>query len=226
MEAVLFDLDGTILDSIESYYKLADIMFARLDLPPISRKALVEAVKDGDFNWDVVLPVSMLRHKEDIVTKAAKIVRDVYPELFGDNLRLIRGARKTLKDISAAGLKMGIVTASPAQSMLIKIKILERDGIDKYFDSILNEGDHPERKPAAGPLLECARRIGAAPNASVYVGDTRVDIKAGKAAGMMTVGVLTGFDDRAALQAEKPDAIIESIADLKSSSVIDLRAGN
>jgi phosphoglycolate phosphatase len=46
------------------------------------------------------------------------------------------------------------------------------------------------------------------------VGDTRVDIKAGKAAGMRTIGVLTGFDDRTALEEEEPDKIIQSIKDL------------
>lgn len=55
---------------------------------------------------------------------------------------------------------------------------------------------------------------------NVYVGDTRVDIRAGNAAGMKTVGVLTGFDDYDALKNELPDAIIDSIAQLCETLVI------
>ena len=51
---LLFDLDGTLLDSIGIYYDIVDIVFERLKLPPIPRERFVEAAKDGDFEWDYV----------------------------------------------------------------------------------------------------------------------------------------------------------------------------
>ena len=76
--------------------------------------------------------------------------------------------------------------------------------------------DTPEVQPAPDPLIECARRLGVAEEKSVYVGDSYVDLRAGKAAGMMTVGVLTGVDDYETLKREDPDMIVESIFDLQN----------
>ena len=60
----------------------------------------------------------------------------------------------------------------------------------------------------------CSDQLGLTPGNCIYVGDTRVDVKAAKAAGMQAVGVLTGFDDYEALAKEQPDAVIERVSDL------------
>jgi len=71
----------------------------------------------------------------------------------------------------------------------------------------------------------CGQKLGIPADRCVYVGDTRVDIRAGKAAGMKTIGVLTGFDVYDTLQNETPDAIIDSIAtSWKSSFKFPFRA--
>ena len=56
VKAVLFDLDGTLIDSAPIYYQIIDIVFEKLGVPPVSRKTLQEAMDDGDFDWDYVLP--------------------------------------------------------------------------------------------------------------------------------------------------------------------------
>ena len=80
---------------------------------------------------------------------------------------------------------------------------------------VIAADDVPRKKPAADPLLECCQRLGVRAEDSVYVGDSRTDVQAGIAAGMKTVAVLTGFDLKDALIRENPDAVIDSIADLK-----------
>ena len=75
--------------------------------------------------------------------------------------------------------------------------------------------DSPRRKPAPDPLLECARRLNVAPEQCIYVGDSRVDIRAGTAAGMMTIGVLSGLDNYATLRREHPTMILDSVSDIK-----------
>jgi phosphoglycolate phosphatase-like HAD superfamily hydrolase len=91
---------------------------------------------------------------------------------------------------------------------------LQHAGVAKLFKVIITSDDVPNRKPDPDPLIECARRLDVKPNKCVYVGDTRTDIKAGKSAGMKTIGVLTGFDDYDMLANEGPDAIIDSIRNL------------
>jgi len=79
---------------------------------------------------------------------------------------------------------------------------------------VITLDDVEHRKPSGDPLLECARRIGENPGTCAYIGDTTGDMVAGKAAGMRTIGVLTGLDDYETLKAEGPDMIVESVSQL------------
>lgn len=214
VDAVIFDLDGTLIDSIGIYFKIVDIVFERLSLPPVSREAIVEAVKDGDFDWECVLPDDVKDRKDEIISDAMEIIYEIYPRMLGKELKLISGADRVLKTICCDGLRIGLVTSTPQQGMVHKMQPLKKAGVDKLFEAIITTDDVKNKKPAAEPLVECLRRLQVDANRSVYVGDTRVDMKAGKSAGMKTIGVLTGFDDRTALGEEDPDAIIQSVKDL------------
>jgi phosphoglycolate phosphatase-like HAD superfamily hydrolase len=98
--------------------------------------------------------------------------------------------------------------------MSFKRQILKNAGIQQLIEVVITADDVQHKKPAGEPLIECSKRLGIAPDKSVYVGDSRIDIKAGKAAGMKTIGVLTGFDNHEALGREAPDAIIQSVTEL------------
>jgi phosphoglycolate phosphatase-like HAD superfamily hydrolase len=91
---------------------------------------------------------------------------------------------------------------------------LKNVGVDDLFEAIITSDDVKKRKPAPDPLITCAQQLDMKPGNCVYVGDTTTDIKAGKAAGMRTVAVLTGFDEYEALEKEDPDAIIENVQNL------------
>lgn len=220
VDAVIFDLDGTIIDSIPIYFSLIDIVFQRLGLPLIPQKTIIEAVKDGDFNWDIVLPDAKKDQKDELINGARKIIYEIYPDMFGKGLKLIPGAARILAEISANGKKIGIVTSTPMEGIAYKLRPLKRHGIDELFEVIITADDVQQKKPAAEPLIECANLLGASLNKSVYVGDTRVDIRAGKAAGMKTIGVLTGFDDYETLKSENPDAIIDSLEQLPEAIIL------
>jgi HAD superfamily hydrolase (TIGR01509 family) len=212
--AVIFDLDGTLLDSIGVYFKLIKTVFDKLDLPQASIERLREASKNGEFEWDQILTGMSDTRKEQIIQDAWKIIADIYPEMFSRNLRLIRGAARAVKNMASKGIKMGIVTSTPRENIRLKMPPLVDSGISGLLPVIIASEDAPRKKPAADPLLACCARLGIEPEKSVYVGDFRIDIQAGKAAGMKTVGVLTGFDDFKALSRESPDAILDSVSDM------------
>jgi len=215
VDAVIFDLDGTLIDSAPIYYALVDVVFSRLGIPAVPKSILLEAMKNGDFEWDLVLPDEMKNRKELLVGKARGIIDEIAPSMFHDQVKLIPGTADALNEIAAKGLKLALVTSSLREYMAIKLAPLARAGIETLLETVITADDVQNKKPHAEPLVRCSEKLGLAPGSSVYVGDTRVDIKAGKAAGMQTVAVLTGFDDYKALEREKPDAIIESVADLK-----------
>ena len=214
VDAVIFDMDGTLIDSIDIYFEIVEIALKRLELPQVSRTKILDAAEPGDFNWDLVLPDEVKNKKDEIIVAAWEIINEVAPQMFEENLELIRGADNILQNISSGMPKIGLVTSTQRQHLKIKMQPLKSAGVEKLFDVIITSDDVPNRKPDPDPLIECAKRLDVNPNKCVYVGDTRTDMQAGKAAGMRTVGVLTGFDDYDTLAKESPDAIIDSIRNL------------
>lgn len=220
VEAVLFDLDGTLIDSAPIYYQIIDIVFEKLGVPPVPRKTLQEAMDDGDFDWDFVLPDPMKPRKEELIAEARKIIDDIAPPMFRKQIRLVPGAAEICRKIAAQGMKIGLVTSTPENYISFKLVPLQETGIEKLLQVIITADDVVNKKPHAEPLLKGSKELEVAVEHCVYVGDTRVDIRSGNAAGMKTVGVLTGFDDFEALKRENPDAIIDSIAQLDEPIVI------
>lgn len=214
MAAVIFDLDGTLIDSIDIYFRIVENALQRLDLPPVSRSTILAAAESEDFKWERVLPAEVLNRKEDIIDKAWAVINEIAPQMFADDLDIIQGADDILKMVSASGLKMGLVTSTQKHYLEIKMLPLKNAAVDKLIEVIITSDDVEERKPAPEALIMCAQQLELKPANCVYVGDTATDMQSGKAAGMHTIGVLTGFDDYDALNKEQPDAIIDSIRNL------------
>ena len=214
VNAVLFDLDGTLIDSAPIYYQIIDIVFERLGVPPTSRETLQEAMDDGDFDWDFVLPANMKNRKDKLIAEARVIIDDIAPPMFRKQIKLIPGAAEVCKKITTQGKLIGLVTSTPGEYISVKLRPLRQAGIEKMLQIIVTADDVVNKKPHAEPLIKGSQKLGIAVDKCVYVGDTRVDIRAGNAAGMKTVGVLTGFDDYRALKKENPDAILDSITQL------------
>lgn len=214
VDAVIFDMDGTLIDSIDIYFEIVEIALRRLELPQVSRTKILDAAETGDFNWDLVLPDEVKNKKDEIIVAAWEIINEVAPQMFEENLELIRGADNILQNISSGMPKIGLVTSTQRQHLKIKMQPLKSAGVERLFEVIITSDDVPNRKPDPDPLIECAKRLDVNPNKCVYVGDTRTDMQAGKAAGMRTVGVLTGFDEYEILEKENPDAIIDSVQNL------------
>lgn len=214
VDAVIFDLDGTIIDSIGIYYKIVTAVLEKLGLPQISTVDLRNATKDGGFEWSMIFPEEIKENKEELIKNAWKIAEEISPKMFLDKVKLIPGAADILTKVSERGIKLAVVTSTPQKNMTAKLKPLIESGISHLMEQIITADDTTRTKPAADPVIECNKRLGIAAGKSVYVGDMRLDIKAGKAAGTKTIGVLTGFDDFDSLKTEKPDAIINSIAEL------------
>ena len=220
VEAVLFDLDGTLIDSAPIYYQIIDIVFERLGVPHVSRKTLQEAMDDGDFDWDYVLPDPMKSRKEELIAEARAIIDDIAPPMFRQQIKLIPGAADICKKIAAQGMKIGLVTSTPTDYISVKLIPMRKAGVENLLQVIITADDVVNKKPHAEPLIKGSQKLQVAVEQCAYVGDTRVDIRAGNAAGMKTVGVLTGFDDFKALEKEKPDAIIDSIVHLDKTLII------
>ena len=209
--AVIFDLDGTLIDSIDIYFTIVENALKRLNLPAVSRNQILAAAESEEFKWELVLPQDVLDRKTEIIDEAWAVINEIAPQMFADNLELIQGAERIVENLSSSGLKIGLVTSTQRQYLETKMQPLKNAGVDTLFEAIITSDDVEKRKPAPDPLVTCAQQLDMKPGNCVYVGDTTTDIKAGKAAGMRTIGVLTGFDEYETLQKESPDAIVENV---------------
>ena len=214
VDAVIFDLDGTLIDSIDIYFMIVETALEKLQLPAVSRNQILAAAESEDFKWELVLPPETLKRKESIIDEAWAVINEIAPQMFAENSDLIPGADRTIQNLASQGLKIGLVTSTRQQHLKTKMLPLKNAGIAGLFEVIITSDDVEKRKPAPDPLIACARQLDLQPADCAYVGDTAGDIKAGKAAGMRTVGVLTGFDDYESLNQENPDAIIDSVQKL------------
>jgi HAD superfamily hydrolase (TIGR01549 family) len=214
-DAVIFDLDGTLIDSTDVYIRILNVAFERLDLPPVSRESILNVLIEGDFDWNKILPADLKERKDRIIEKSMEVIRVVYPQMFRDEVKLIPGAADVLKGLCKGGIKLGLVTSTQAKYLYPKLHPLKVSGIESLLQVIITTDDVLHKKPAPDPLIECGKRLCVDMEKIVYVGDSRVDIMAGNAAGTMTIGVLTGVDEYEGLRAENPTAILDSVSELR-----------
>ncbi|HEY9151416.1 MAG TPA: HAD family hydrolase [Anaerolineales bacterium] len=106
---------------------------------------------------------------------------------------------------------MVIVSARDEESTMT---FLQEFDLVKYFDLVISALSAKHTKPYPDPILLAAKKLGVAPDACVMIGDTTVDVRAGKSAGAQTVSVLCGFGEEEELRNKNPDLILQSTADL------------
>lgn len=214
VEAVSFDLDGTLIDSIGTYITIVNQAFPAVGLPPVPREALLDAIRYGGFDWEKVLPLDIGAQKESTIETARKAILAIYRETFRRETRMFPGAAEILREVARMGYRIGLVTATQRIFLSDKLHPLRMAGAERLLEVMITTDDVERQKPAPDPLILCAERLQIETSRMVYIGDSRVDIQAGKAAGSLTVGVLSGVEDRDTLVAEEADHILETVGDL------------
>ena len=199
--AVLFDLDGTLLDSAPDFVATVNHMRRQRGLPDIALPQLRPVVsKGGRAMLAVAFPQLAETGREALVAEFL----DTYEALIGQHARLFDGVAAMLDALEQAGTRWGIVTNKP--EYLARL-VLPQLGWEQRCAVLIGGDTLAERKPHPLPLQVAAQRIGMAPGQCIYVGDDERDIQAARAAGMASVAALWGYrlegDDPAAWQAER-----------------------
>jgi len=207
-KAVLFDLDGTLVDSVGAYLEVARIAAQAHGLE-VTERHVRHSLATGSNFWKGVVPAD--RHDADAVMKAlsAHAGRE-WPRVLREHGKVFEGLAQTLDTMKRLGIRLGIVSGARPEVL----DLLREDGILDRFDSIVLGADVSRRKPDPEGILKCLKALDVTPDAAVYIGDTPVDIQASRAAGARAVGVLTGAGDSAMLSMHWPDRLISSHARL------------
>jgi pyrophosphatase PpaX len=202
---VLFDLDGTVVDS--GAIILASMRHA-------TREVLGRDYSDAELLQAVGGPgleAQMSALAPDHVERLVDVYR-AHNEPLHDELEACAGMEDVLVRLREEGRRLGIVTAKRRSTVELAF---DRVPLGHLFETIVG-GDETERhKPDPAPLLLAAERLGADPADTAYVGDSPFDVRAAKAAGMFAVAVTWGrIHERARLEAEEPDAIVDTAEEL------------
>lgn len=208
-EAIIFDMDGTLADSIEQYCRMARDVTDLTGAPPVPRERVLALMGSGQPD--------LLRRllPDDFPDAEAALERAVRLRLRGwmrslDDVDPLPGCIELLRHLHRKGYRLGIATSSGRA-----LPYLDRWGVRELFSAIVGREDVRNRKPHPEPVLLCLAGLGAETGRALYVGDSPIDIAAGRAAGVRTVGVLTGTSPRHVLETEGPDHILASAVELR-----------
>lgn len=187
LHAVLFDLDGTLLDTAPDMVAALNALRSAHALDALPFETVRPAVSHGAARL-----VKLGFPQADAVAFATLQTRflDLYAAAISRHTRLFAGMERVLSDLAERGLKCGIVTNKPA---CLTTPLLEQLGLQPRFACVVSGDTVSERKPHAMPMLHAATLAGVAPRDCVYVGDAQRDIQAAHAAGMVGVVATYGY---------------------------------
>lgn len=211
IETVIFDLDGTLIDSLGMHYNVLATAFSRLGLPLVERDIAIRQMGRGSMDWDLLLPRE-IENREDTIAQCYRIIQELWPEVYREEVDLFEGVPEVLKQLESAGLTIGVATSGPLRDLIIEL--LDRRNVYHYIGAMVCRNDVPKPKPSPQSIQKCLRLLKASPETSVYVGDSIVDVQASRAAGTGSIAVLSGAGDFEMLNQEKPDYIIQDVREL------------
>lgn len=211
--AILFDLDGTLLDTDDV---LVEQIARRMCPFPFmcrlydSKKLARRLVMTGEKPISLLSGVLGAIGLEDKAYALAEWLRVVSGRREPERYVTVQGVIQFIKEASQE-YDLGITTTRSRQDTEAFLKKFELEG---YFKAVVTRQDVKKLKPHPESIRKAAAEIGCAPEQCIVVGDTTMDLRAGKKAGALTVGVLCGFGERTDLERIAPDLIVDSTAQL------------
>lgn len=206
-KCILLDLDGTVLDSKNAYLAAAQTALKSMGRKNIDVKTAMELPKRLEQD----LPIDDLLAGLDVTMFLQTYLKAFY-KATAEDTKPFPNVEDTLRRLSSKA-KLALTTrrSLPAVDVL---RILEKFGLARYFQKIVTSLDTENPKPDPEALVKCLKHLGIKACDCITVGDSVVDIRAGKNAGIRTVAVLSGIFGREELEREKPDLILKNISEL------------
>jgi HAD superfamily hydrolase (TIGR01549 family) len=199
LRAVLFDWDGTLVDSAAKSYRCYVRTFA------------AHGIEYDHATFERTYSPDWYRTYEEIgLPREAWAQADArWLECYEtEPSELVPGARRTLERLAERGVVRGLVSSGDPSRVRREIVAL---GVAPFFSAVVCGGETCERKPHPEPLLVALERLGVAPRDSAYVGDSPEDVMMARAAGAFAVGIPGGFPNREALERSAPHVLARDL---------------
>ena len=208
---VLFDHDGTLVDSLALVVAATNAVLAAHDHPPQDRDTIISGmVLPTGPRIGALLSVDDPQQQDDLAEAFFVRAR----QMGAAHVRLYPGIEDLLAELHAAGWALGVVTNN--EGRLVR-ELLADLGVAGYLTLIVGEEDVPAAKPDPAGTRQALAGLGLAPQRCVYVGDSDGDLGAAQAAGLAAIGVAWGTHSAAELRAMGYPRVVESVVDLRAA---------
>ncbi len=207
VEAILFDLDGTLIDSKDDLARSVQFLQRRYKAKLSSHEEVARFIGDGVVK---LVRRALPELAPGRLGAAVDLFKKYYRAHCLDRTRLYPGVRRTLEHFKEK--KMAVVTNKPVR---VSGLILEKLRISHYFQVLVGGDSLPRKKPHPEPVTNALRTLGLRPSKKILVvGDGPNDVRSGKAAKVRTCGILSNITDHQNLLMSRPDRIIHHMTDL------------
>lgn len=216
-DAVIIDLDGTMVDTLGDFAEALNRMLGDLELPPIAAQHIERMVGKGSEH----LLRSVLNHVLEHMGKAPTAIeiealyahawpsyQRHYLAINGHYARVYPGVEAGLQALRHAGLRLACLTNKPTSFAL---PLLRAKGLEGYFEQVFGGDSFDKKKPDPLPLLKTCEALQTAPARTLMVGDSSNDAQAARAAGCPVVLVTYGYNHGLPAQAVDADGYVDSL---------------
>lgn len=200
---VIFDWDGVLVNTVNMDYEIYKIIGDKLGkkIPPSTD----EFGKLTNGRWQMLHKNLGITTDEEVMT-SVRMYMELRMRMEGD-VEAYPGIKEVLSFLKGERKKIAIISNNFRENI---VRLMERLGFDKYIETVIAYDPQKKSKPHPDQILECMRKLGVKPNETAFVGDMEVDMAAGKAAKVRTIGVTYGWHKRERLEKFEPFVVVDS----------------
>lgn len=208
IKLIIFDLDGTLIDSSRDITDAINYAIGSYGLSPLTTKDTIKLVGEGITRLiEKLLSTTIFNGNDDVKRTVMDRFLEYYSAHLLDNTDIYPNVRFTLERLKE--YKKAVISN---KRETLSRRILEGLGLGNFFDMIIGSDSTPEKKPSPLPIVKVLAEFDVKPEEAIIVGDSNLDIEAGRAAGLKTVSVTYGY--RPYEMIKDADFVIDRIEDL------------
>ena len=202
ISAAIFDVDGTLLNSLDGYHVAASRATAEYGYT-VSLEHVRRALNTNQPFWDFIIPDGEPRDDRRI-SELREATMKHWPDALAEVVRVLPGVGDALERLRSAGVRLAIYTGSGGESF----PPLREAGLIELFEVVVTGNDVARRKPDPQGIDRALAELGVGPRDAAYIGDSCIDVGASLGAGVMSIAVLTGAGDSATLSVAGAERIV------------------
>ncbi len=217
-QGIIFDLDGTLMDSVDLYYSMLCEGCLKFGVIPPSKETVMEIMGKGLGFWEtweaITGDIKFEGSREELQGRIVEVFEEIWDRRYEKEVTLFAGVKDLLQNLLKNQVTMGVVTSS---FYIKKMDLFKKVGLDPdhLFKAIVTRKDTVKNKPDPEPIYRCLEKMGVMADECLCVGDSTCDVAAGREAGLFTIGVLTGTGTLESLSKEGADVIIDSVEEME-----------